>query len=181
VKEGRRLRHLTVQWVNEVGRSFLCFGVDPTVTRKSVSIRCTLSRWIVPATISSQEQQYTSSALIDTASTHLFLPDPLVDAVRHCPHVHYDKRTERAEYTGDMALVDTHLPTFTLSFSDDVVVRVCPSVYVAADGTVLLGVLERTESSPYSAILGLPFVTRCCRSILFDFGRLRVDLDFDGL
>lgn len=185
IKQAKRLRFATLQWVNhEDGcSSSLCFGVDPRRDCDSIVVSCIRSRWIAQVSVSAVTDSAAvavpdTDALIDTASTHIFLPESLVNLVRRHPLVHFDRRTERATYTGTPDALPT-LPTFTVTINGRQV-PVPPSVYIDAHSNeVLLACLKTTfASAPYTAILGLPFITRCCASVLFDFGRLEVGFIF---
>lgn len=180
IKKAKRLRHLTIQWHNDrsTGRSSLCFGVPidnhiNTTTSSSnhhaVMVPCLKSRWIVPVSIRvGQDTDTACDALIDTASTHIFLPDTLVQQVRQHRLVRYDRKTERAHYCGTDDQL-SELPIITVTINSHPA-SLHPTVYIDGDTKeVLLACLKTTfASAPYSAILGLPFITKCCESVLFD-------------
>lgn len=159
----RRLVHNNFAWINtDIGPRLQFSRLKPPSSVEFV--KCVNERWILPCVVAMLGVEEYVEALVDTASTHIFLPNEQLELIKSIPDVVVDNKT------GMLSSSSPHmLPVIKIRVGAQTTINLPPSSYLR-DGNVLLSGFSRNQftSSPYSAILGLPFILNV-GEIIFDF------------
>jgi hypothetical protein len=166
IKMGGALRHHNFMWLNRSGRSKLVFGKPFSENVRFVN--CIGQRWVVPCVLSIGRITVEVQALIDTACSHIFLPPDIYDRFELLDGILLNP------LTGHLVASDlSSLPDIKVNLEGKTIV-ISPAGYASSHyGTINVAALTHQLNTPYTAILGLPFILSC-REIIFDFARVQI-------